>query len=476
MEKTDGQFDVVRVLEYSVLGAMIKHPDRAYETLTLRDTFFTDQTLRKAFIAIRGIYEEGGADALSSVSLIRSKLCSTTDLGDVAAVGLIADAIDHAPETPGAIGRLIEEISSHGLRRAILDAGTELRTIAEKRMSADESAKAAMDVVNEAVRSSTHITSKSLADQMQAEIEIMERIDRGDYHETAGLSTGLKALDNIIGGCHDGEMLIVAARPSIGKSSLANRLAWSLAVEQGVPGLIVSAEMKSTEYVQRILSAKAQCDLHRARQRLLAPDERRRYIDAGKGLMDVEWYIEDSGGISTPKILATATRLHYEKGIRWVIVDYLQRIDHVQRARESSNAAIERTSNAMKDLALSLSIPVICLSQLNRDCEKRDNKRPRLSDLRDSGSLEQDADVVMMLYRDRVYWTPEKQEETKNKPEEVAEIIVAKQRNGPTGTARVGFNRSYASFHDLGIEEAMVAEFNEEGGDAYLEEDYTTLV
>lgn len=151
------------------------------------------------------------------------------------------------------------------------------------------------------------------------------------------------------------------------------------------------------------------------------------------------------------RIAAVARRLRYERNIGWMAVDYLQLIDHTANRSESTNDAITRSSKQLKALALSLDIPVIVLSQLNRDCEKRDNKRPRLSDLRSSGSIEQDADVVILIYRGAMYYTPEEEDQAQEGRSDVTdevELIVAKQRNGPVGTVRVRWDRRHARFFD----------------------------
>ena len=269
--------------------------------------------------------------------------------------------------------------------------------------------------------------------------------------EQFGYQTGLKALTGILNGFHPGELIVVGGRPSMGKSSLLSKMIVSLATDEGIPGCLFSLEMPRKEIAKRIICNFAQVNSHKARSRAMNEIERSSYIAWAKRLAAAEIFLYDSGSLSAAQINAVTRRLYHEQGIGWIAVDYLQLMEHHHRKGESTTEAIGRTSRSLKMLALSLEIPVILLSQLNRDCESRgDNKRPKMMDLRSSGSIEQDADVVILIYRDD-YPGYHDEDWLSSHPEKrgIAELIIPKQRNGPTGTVRVAWKAEWAGFEDL---------------------------
>jgi replicative DNA helicase len=440
-------------LEMAVLGYILTYPQRFYEVQELAEFHFLDPTRRMVFRALKELHEKHGPAGLETPSLVVEVLGGQGIKEDVA-VALLIEVRDYAPASVGAITPVKAKLKTNALKRAVAAAGQDMVQLSQSDADAEEVSQMAGSMVAEALRAGASVEVKSLAEQMQFEIEIMHRIDAGETFNVMGLRTGLQALDTLTCGLHGGEMIVVGARPSMGKSSLMNRIALEAALPpdddrdaEVAPGVIFSLEMRAAEYSQRIVCSRASCNLQKTRMRLLNPDERQRYVKCARHLERAKIFIQDQGGLSMGQISATVRRLYHEHGIKWAIIDYLQLIDHGKNGNESDNSAITRTSNAIKALSLNMDIPIIALSQLNRDCERRDNKRPRLSDLRDSGSLEQDADVVMFLYRDWIYMSEDDQKNAKD--EEVAEILVAKQRNGPIGTVRVQFKRSCASFGNL---------------------------
>lgn len=435
-------------IELTLIGFVFAYPERFYEVQELSEALFLDPARRLAWATMRQTYERDGAPGLQAKATVVAVL-ARAGLAEDISVAMMTEALDYAPRSPDAILPTKKEIQHLGLKRAISVAGREISGLAEHEEDSDQLAQAAGIALAEALRTGSSVRVRSLSDEMQREIDEMEAIDRGEIHDFMGLRTGLTSLDHLTCGMHAGESVILGARPSMGKSSLANHLAVEFAAGQKVPGVVISLEMRAQEWSQRIICSKSACDLQKARHRLLNPSERERYVSWARKLRTAPLYIQDDGGLTLSRISTTIRRLYYEHGVRWAIIDYLQLIDHGKRGGESDNSAISRTSQGIKAMALNLDIPIVTLSQLNRDCERRDNKRPKLSDLRDSGSIEQDADVVMFLYRESAYYTEEQKEEHRHDKESPAEIIIAKQRNGPIGTARVSFQNACASFGDL---------------------------
>jgi len=431
-------------LELTVIGFALQFPERFYDVEDLHENIFSEPNRRKIFGVMKSLAIAHGPISLSPPSLVIAKL---TDAGmkEDTAMEIITLARDYAPRFAGMIGGVKDQLLHIAMRRAIGEAGENLQTLSRNNLTADQLADQASSVVNNALKQATTVEVVSMADAMELELK---RIESDNVSESIGYSTGIMCLDDMITGLHPGEMVVIAGRPGHGKTALLQKIALHLAAFQGLPGLLVTLEMKVAEFVQRLLCNAAGCNMHAARMRSLAPPDLARYKGQAKTLAQAPLVFNDKGGITMPRLQALARRMHYERQIKWIAIDYVQLMDHLPRGSESTENCISRTSNALKALALSLDCPVIVLSQLNRQCEQRDNKRPRASDLRSSGALEQDADVIIMVYRDSVYWTKDQQEEHKEEKYEAAELIIAKQRNGPMGTIPVTWQRKNAEFMD----------------------------
>lgn len=265
--------------------------------------------------------------------------------------------------------------------------------------------------------------------------------------------TGFPALDEILGGIQRSDMIVLAARPSLGKTSLALGIARNAAVEQGAHVAIFSLEMAHGSLVQRILASESGIDTKRLRLGQQTEAEERRIMEATGILSEAPIFIDDSPILRVVEMRAKARRLHFERGIDLIIVDYLQ----LMRAdgREGRVQEIGEISRSLKELARELNVPLIAVSQLSRASEWRASHRPQLSDLRESGSIEQDADVVMFIYRDDIYYTKEEwlkqhpDKEDNEYPKGIAELIIAKHRNGPVGTVNLRFRDRTAKFESL---------------------------
>jgi replicative DNA helicase len=264
-----------------------------------------------------------------------------------------------------------------------------------------------------------------------------------------GLSTGFHVLDNMTSGLHAGEMFVIAARPSMGKTALAMNIAEHVALDAGKPVAVFSLEMSSPQLVQRLLCSRARVDSKKLRDGFIGKQELGSISSAAGLLSKAKMFVDDTPGLSILELRAKARRLHNRENIQLVVIDYLQLLrSNTRRAQENRQIEIAEISSGVKALAKELKIPVIVLAQLNRNPESRtgDAKgRPRLSDLRESGSIEQDADVVALLVREKYY---AEDEEARKEAEGKATLIIAKQRNGPTGDVPLTFLEDYTRFED----------------------------
>jgi len=273
-----------------------------------------------------------------------------------------------------------------------------------------------------------------------------------------GVSSGFYDLDQWTCGLQPGEMIVVAARPSMGKTAFALNLAEQIAfggsphAEEGphTPVGFFSMEMSRQAVAQRLLCAHSGVDSHKMRKNLLSHDDFRKLAESCGHLSDARMFIDDTPGLTVLLLRAKARRMAAQHGVKCLFIDYMQLMTAPSAARESRQAEVSAISRGIKALARELNIPVVCLAQLNRGAEQREGHRPRMADLRESGSIEQDADVVMLLHREEYYHQQDQQWEQDN-PEKVgvAEVIIAKQRNGPTGTVELKWNAPITRFQSL---------------------------
>jgi replicative DNA helicase len=289
-------------------------------------------------------------------------------------------------------------------------------------------------------------TEKANTSLSSISVEMHDAVDHIDMlmnrsGELTGLSTGYEMLDEITGGLQRGELFILAARPSMGKTALALNVGRNAAVDSDMKVAVFSLEMTTRSLVMRMLSSEAQVDFAAFRSGLISTDAHSRLMAAAGRLSDAKLWIDDTGSASILEMRAKCRRLKSQHGLDLVIVDYLQ-LARGDRNTQSREQEISEISRGLKGLAKELDIPVMALSQLNRGPESRkEDKRPMLADLRESGAIEQDADIIGFIYRDIVY---NKETEFEN----LAELIIAKQRNGPTGTVKLEFEGRYAQFRD----------------------------
>ena len=305
------------------------------------------------------------------------------------------------------------------------------------------------DIVDYAEASIFEVTDKKarqafypLSKLIDGNIDFLEEKQKNKSLVT-GVPTGFTQLDNLTSGLQNSDLIILAGRPSMGKTALALNIARNAAVDGGVPVAIFSLEMSKEQLSLRMLCAEASIDSSRLRSGFFSMEDWERVTEAAGVLSAAPIFIDDSASLSAMDVRAKARRLKMDKNIGLIIIDYLQLMQG-RAGAERRDLEISEISRGMKALAKEISLPVIALSQLNRMLEQRTDRRPRLSDLRESGALEQDADVVAFIYRDEVY----NKEET-NPRKGIAEVILAKQRNGPTGDALLTFLAAYTRFENM---------------------------
>jgi replicative DNA helicase len=356
-------------------------------------------------------------------------------VGGVAALTQIADAVPTAAH----VEHHAEIVRKKGLARALIrtceslasrgydgeDSPEELIEDAERQVLAIAAGHAVVDFTE-------------LEEELHGTIEYIRRMNSG---EVTGIATGFPAFDDLTGGFDGGDLVILAARPSMGKSALALNIARNHAVDADGCVAVFSLEMTKRQLVLRMIMGEAELDLARLRRGVLADRDMERLQHASRLLEEARIYIDDSGTISVSDIAAKCRRLHREQNLSLVIVDYIQLV-RTHRGGERREQEVAEISRSLKLLAKDLDVPILALSQLNRGPELRPNKRPMLADLRESGAIEQDADIVMFIYRDEVY-----DEDTPDQG--IAELIISKQRNGPTGMIKLQFEGRYARFHNL---------------------------
>jgi replicative DNA helicase len=276
-------------------------------------------------------------------------------------------------------------------------------------------------------------------------VKTIDRIDHLYHHGSAvtGLTTGLTDLDNMTSGLQPSDLIIVAGRPSMGKTTLAMNMAENAAIDSKKPVLVFSMEMPADSLAMRMMSSLGRIDQHRVRTGKLTDEDWPRVTSAVHILSEASIFIDDTPALSPGEVRARARRLAKEHGqLGLIVIDYLQLMKAPGFKSDNRTGEISEISRSLKTLAKELSTPVIALSQLNRSLEQRHDKRPIMSDLRESGAIEQDADLICFIYRDEVY-----NEDSPDKG--IAEIIIAKQRNGPIGRVRVAFLGKYTRFEDL---------------------------
>lgn len=294
------------------------------------------------------------------------------------------------------------------------------------------------------------LEQKGIGDLTSIEDVLHQALDRIDARlkkgeGIGGMPCGFTDLDSLTGGLHDSELVILAARPSMGKTALATNIAEHVAVDQNRTVLLVSLEMSRLEVAERMLCARGRINGHKLRNGYISPTDRRKLIEVSSEMSKAPLFIDDTPSRTMTEIAATARRLKRREELALVVIDYLQLIEP-DNPRDPRQEQVARIARRLKGVARELKVPVLCLAQLNRQAEVTKDNRPRLSHLRESGAIEQDADVVMFVHRDEYYAT---NDEDRARVAGQADIIIAKQRNGPIGDVKLAWLQDFTRFENL---------------------------
>jgi len=405
------------------------------------DTMFYRERNRRIFRAMVAIVERG--DVVDPL-LLADELARRGDLEIAGGKDYIAYLVDAVPTSANVEyhARIVKE---KALQRRLIETCTALIT------EAYEGRSTAADLLDDAEQRVFQVSQQRgmqgftrIKELMWPTMERIEALQRGGKTIT-GVPSGFTDLDEMTSGFQNADLVIVAARPSMGKTSLVLNIAQHAAIEKHTPVALFSLEMSKEALVQRMLTSEARVDAQRLRKGMLRDDDFTRMARAAGTLSAAPIWIDDTAGISLLEIRSKARRLRADAKIELVIVDYLQLISGPNS--ESRQQEISAISRSLKALAKELNVPVIALSQLSRAPEQRaGDHRPQLSDLRESGAIEQDADLVMFIYRQEVYDGPT--DKDGNSLEGRAEVIVGKQRNGPIGFVNLFFHKSYTRFEN----------------------------
>jgi replicative DNA helicase len=421
--------------EESVLGSMLLSKDAIAEVLELlREDDFYRPAHRTVFRSVLELYGHG--DAVDAVT-VQEELRRNGALADIGGAPFLHTLVASVPTAANAsyYARIVKEA---GVLRRLIDVGTQIVQLGfETPQDTERAVDIAESLVYQVAQGRVTEDYHSLRDVLTGTLEAIERLHE-DHREITGVPTGFADLDRLTSGLQPANLVIVAARPAVGKSTLGLDVARHAAVKAGVPTVVFSLEMSKTELVQRLMCAECTVDMQRLRTgRMEESDWTRLTRSLGK-LADAPLFIDDSPGTTMMEIRAKCRRLKQRHGLGLVVVDYLQLMQPSRRF-ENRQQEVSEISRSLKLLAKELEVPVIAISQLSRQTESRSDRRPMLSDLRESGALEQDSDVVLFIYRDELY-----DPESPRKGE--ADLILAKHRNGPTDTVTVTFQGQYSRF------------------------------
>ncbi len=430
--------------EMNVLGSMLIDPQVIGDViLVLRsgDDFYKPAN-GSIYEAMVELYDKHGA---MDIVLLNQLLVDRDILSTVGGLNYLVELASAVPSAASALhhARLVRNKAA--IRHLIDTAGD----ILYDAYHSSENALVILEAAEQRIFQIAQQSEQSHAVTMQELVyQAYDLISAADGEHLTGVPTGYHDLDEMTYGLQKGEMIIIAARPSMGKTALALNIAEQMALA-GYPTGFFSLEMSKEQLVQRILSSRSRVDSKKLRRGMLNTDEDGSLQNACRELHDAPIYIDDTAGLTLLQMRAKARRLAAKHDIKALVVDYLQLMSAGGRV-ESRQMEISEISRGVKAMARELNIPVICLSQLNRAAEQREGHRPRMSDLRESGSLEQDADVVMMLHREEYYHQADPDWAEMNEEKlGVAELILAKQRNGPTGSVRLSWISEITRFENF---------------------------
>ena len=429
--------------EEAVLGAILVNPETlAKVSDTLKPASFYKPAHRQIYEAMLQLFNNNDNIDIVTVSDV---LSYSGKLESVGGRAYINDLVENTITTSNIVyyAKIIQE---KAIKRALINAGSEIVTKGYDLEPSDVSLERAEKLIFDIG------SSKATTDLKHVKDMVLDAWDNIEYRynhkdELSGLSTGFNELDSQLAGLHKSDLIILAARPAMGKTALALNIAQNVAIKENVPVCIFSLEMSSSQLVQRMLCSHAEVDAQRLKTGNMLQKDWEALTNAMNDFSQAPIYIDDTSGCTLTDIRTKCRRLKtQQKDLGLIVIDYLQLMEG--GSKDDRLQQISAISRGLKILAKELDVPIICLSQLSRAVEGRNDKRPMLSDLRESGSIEQDADIVMFIYREDYYNKGESEEEESIKASSkgLSEIIIAKHRNGPVGTVKLLFQGNITKF------------------------------
>lgn len=431
--------------EMGVLGSILLMPDACDEvSMILRADDFYDDANRRLFEHMQAMHDAGGK---IDVTLLVDRLRTAGDFESVGGTAYLYKVGQSVPNAAHAryYARIVREKST---LRSLINASTEILANAyEEQREAKHLLSEAEQKIFSILDSRGSATVSSIRDILH---EAMDRIDarlRGE-HTTGGVETGFTDLDGLTGGLHGSELIVLAARPSMGKTAFAMNIAEFVAIELKEPVLFVSLEMSAIELADRMLCSVARVNGHRLRNGTISNTDRMRLVEKAAEVSESPLFVDDSPSRTVSEISAGARRIRRREGsLGLIVIDYLQLLEP-DNPNDPRQEQVARMTRRLKGLAREANVPILCLAQLNRQAEDSKDHRPRLSHLRESGAIEQDADVVMFVHREEYYHRGADQEQYAGQ----AEIIISKQRNGPVGDVNLRWEKDFTRFQNIAPE------------------------
>ncbi len=430
--------------EQSILGGILLENQAINTVLEYLDggDFYTEAH-RKLFAAMLDLTERNEpCDLITLSECLRNR----NQLDTVGGMTYLAGLVDNVPSAAN-IGYYARIVKQKAVLRRLIGTATEILTKSYNYGSdidslLDEAEHAIFEISQNKIKPAFFPLKEIIKDSFRTIERLFEKKEL-----ITGVPTGFEKIDEMTSGFQNSDLIIIAGRPSMGKTAFALNIAQHAAIEANLPVAVFSLEMSKEQIAMRMLTSEARVDSQRIRRGFLREGDWPKLTTAAGRLADARIFVDDTPAITVLEMKAKARRLKAESGLGLVMLDYLQLMKG-SGYTDSREQEISEISRSLKALAKELGIPVVALSQLNRRVEDRPHKRPQMADLRESGAIEQDADVIMFIYRDEVYNRSEE-----NPEKGLAEIIIGKQRNGPTGTVKLKFQEDYTRFENLVIQD-----------------------
>ena len=441
--------------ERAILGSILLKPNVCDDVaLVVRPEDFCDESYQILYRHLLAMHDAGKR---IDMTLVLERLRTAGDLERLGGVNSLTEVLESVPHAAHAT-HYADIVRDKAMLRSLIDAGSDiLREAYDAFDEPRQLVSRAEERIFSILERRTNTEAKGISDVLQEALSRMDARMKNE-HALGGVETGFTELDSLCGGLHNSELSILAARPSMGKTAIAMNIAEHVSMNLKMPVLFVSLEMACLELADRLLCSSARVNGHRLRNGTISQEDRRRLVQKSSEISSAPLFIDDAPGRTLTEIAAVARRLKRKQGLSLIVIDYLQLIEP-DNPRDPRQEQVARIARRLKMMSRELDIPVLCLAQLNRQAEASRDNRPRLNHLRESGAIEQDADVVFFVHREEYYQTnDEDRERTKGQ----AEIIIAKQRNGPVGDIKLLWQSDFTRF--VNLEQRPYDEFEKYSG------------